>query len=87
MDVISILQKKRQEITGFEVRIDVEQADAHPHVFTRIAVTYVVTGHEVDPEAVSRAIELSKDRYCPASAMLEKAVAIEHHYEIVPAAG
>jgi len=87
MDVISILQKKRQEITGFEVRIDVEQVDAHPHVFTRIAVTYIVTGHEVDPEAVSRAIELSRDRYCPASAMLEKAVAIEHDYEIVPAAG
>ena len=87
MDVISILQKKRQEITGFEVTIDVEQADEHPYVFTKIDVTYLVTGHEVDPNAVERAIELSRDRYCPASAMLAKAVEIEHHFEIFPASG
>lgn len=85
MDVISILQKKRQDVKNFEVKIDVEQADKHPHVFTKIDVHYVITGSEIDPSAVERAIELSKTRYCPASNMLEKATPIEHTYEIITA--
>lgn len=87
MDVISILQKKRQDVTGLEVRMDVEQAREHPHVFTKIVLTYVVAGNGVDPLAVARAIELSRDRYCPASAMLGKATPIECRYEIVEAVG
>lgn len=83
MDVISILQKKRQDITDFTVEIEVEQADSHPHVFTLIRVNYVITGKDVDPKAVERAIELSATRYCPASAMLEKATPIEHEFKII----
>jgi putative redox protein len=87
MDVISILQKKHQDVTGLEVRMEVEQAREHPHVFTKIVLTYVVSGNRVDPLAVARAIELSRDRYCPASAMLAKATPIECRYEIVESAG
>ena len=83
MDVISILKKKQQDVTGLEVRVDVEQAREHPHVFTRIVLTYLISGNGVDPQAVERAIELSRDRYCPASAILEKAAPIEQRYEIL----
>jgi putative redox protein len=82
MDVISILSKKRQEITGFNVRVDAERADEHPKVFTSITVHYEVRGRNIDPKAVERAIELSETRYCPAQGMLAKAVSIEHTYTI-----
>jgi putative redox protein len=86
MDVISILQKKQQEVSGFEVRVHAEQASEHPHVFTHIVIEYVVTGHHVDPAAVDRAIELSATKYCPAQAMLAKVVPIEHKVTILEAA-
>jgi putative redox protein len=82
MDTISILLKKRQEITSFEVIVHAERADEHPKVFTNITVEYLIEGHAVDPAAVERAIELSATKYCPAQAMLEKAARIEHKYSI-----
>jgi putative redox protein len=82
MDVISILQKKRQEVTGFEVQIHAERATDHPKVFTHITIEYLVEGHQVDPAAVERSIELSETKYCPAQAMLKKALVIEHKYTI-----
>jgi len=83
MDVISILQKKRQEVTGFEVKVHADRADEFPKVFTHVTVEYNIIGHNVDPVAVERAIELSSTKYCPAQAMLAKAVTIEHKYTIV----
>jgi putative redox protein len=83
MDVISILQKKQQEVSAFEVRVHAEQAGEHPHVFTHVLVEYVVTGHAISAAAIERAIELSKTKYCPAYAMLSKAVQIEHKYKII----
>ncbi len=77
MDVISILEKKRQKVGGFEVRLHGDRAAEHPKVFTRIVVEYVVTGTGVDRAAVERAVELSETKYCPAMAMLRKAVPIE----------
>src|SRR5512136_2575938 len=65
MDVISIIQKKKQAVTGFEVQVHAEQQGEHPHVFTRAVITYLVTGHNVDEAAVVRAIELSATKYCP----------------------
>ena len=62
MDVISILSKKRQDITGFRVRVDAERAEEHPKVFTAITVHYTVRGRNIDPAAVERAIELSETR-------------------------
>jgi putative redox protein len=72
MDVISILEKKRQEVTGFEVLVHGDRAEDHPKVFTKINVEYVVTGHAVDPEAVKRAVELSENKYCSVMAMIRK---------------
>lgn len=86
MDVISILQKKQQQVSGFEVRVQAEQASEHPHVFTHIVIEYVVSGHHVDPAAVDRAIELSATKYCSAQAMLAKVVPIEHKVTILEAA-
>jgi putative redox protein len=83
MDVISILRKKRQNVTSFDVQLDADQTDTQPHVFTHIMIRYIIRGHNVRPAAVERAIELSVTKYCPAQAMLEKAVTIEHSYEII----
>jgi putative redox protein len=83
MDVLSILRKKRQEVTSFEVLLDAQQADEHPRVFTHIDVKYVIRGKGVRAEAVERAIELSETKYCPAQAMLAKSAVIEHTYEII----
>ena len=78
MDVISILKKKQQEVTSFEVKVHAERTSEHPKVFTHAAVEYIVTGHQINPEAVERAVELSVTKYCPAQAMLMKAFPIEH---------
>ncbi len=83
MDVISILRKKRQDITGFEVQLEAKQANEHPRIFTYIKVNYLVHGRNLKPEAIERAIELSETKYCPAQAMLSMVTTIEHSYEIV----
>ncbi len=80
MDVISILQKKRQQVTRFEVRVHADRAAEHPKVFTHITIEYIVTGHHVEPAAIERSIELSVTKYCPAQAMLGKVCTIEHIY-------
>lgn len=85
MDVISILRKKRQDVTGFEVKTHAERSDTHPKVFTAVIVTYIITGRNIDPKAVERAIDLSENAYCPAQAMLAKAVPISHTYQIIAA--
>ena len=72
MDVISILQKKRQEISDFRVEVDADRADEHPRVLTEAVIEYHVTGKDVSEKAVMRAIELSATRYCPAQSMLAK---------------
>lgn len=82
MDVISILTKKKQEVTAFEVKVHAEQAEEFPKVFTQAVITYLVTGHAVDEAAVLRAIELTATKYCPAQAMLGKVVPMELVYEI-----
>jgi putative redox protein len=85
MDVISILTKKKQEVTSFEVKVHAEQAADFPKVFTHMVITYLVTGHAVEEIAVVRAIELSETKYCPVQAMLGKVVPIEMLYEIFEA--
>ncbi len=83
MDVVSILQKKRQPLRCVEVVATGERADEHPRVYTHIHLEFVVYGTGVQAEAVERAIELSQTKYCPASAMLSKAVNITTSYRIV----
>jgi len=82
MDVISILKKKQQKVTGFDVKVHTDHATDHPKVFTRAVITYVVTGNNVDETAVTRAIGLSATKYCPAQAMLGKVIPMELLYEI-----
>jgi len=85
MDVISILRKKREEVHNLDVKAHAERAEGHPKIFTKIRLEYVVTGKNVKPNAVERAIELSADIYCPAHAMLGQVAEIETHYTIVEA--
>jgi putative redox protein len=80
VDVVSILQKKRQPLTGLRVSAIATQADAPPRVFTHIKLTYAVHG-KLSRKAVEDAVSLSKNKYCSVSLMLEKAAKVE--YEIV----
>ncbi len=82
MDVISVLQKKRQQVTRFEVRVDAPRSPEHPKVFTRATLNYIVTGRNVEEAAVLRSIELSATKYCPAQIMLGQAFPMDLQYEI-----
>jgi len=83
MDFISILRKKRQDVTGYEVQVQGIRAEEHPKVFVEISIEHLVTGHNVQPAAVERAIELSATRYCGAEAMLGKVAHIKNTYHII----
>lgn len=83
MDVISILRKKRQNVTGLEMNVKGERADSHPHVYKDVHIEYVVRGKEIQKEAVERAIALSLDKYCSVGATIAKAGTITHSYRIV----
>ena len=85
MDVISIMRKKRQEITAYEVSVQTDLAEQHPKVFTQASILYKVIGKEIDEAALRRAIQLSAERYCPAQGMLDKVMPIELRYEIYEA--
>jgi len=87
MDVISILQKKRQQVTQFDVRVDAAIAKEYPKVFTNALITYVVTGTDIEEAAVLRAIELSATKYCPAQFMFGQIFPIDLQYEIYEAEG
>jgi putative redox protein len=82
-DVVLILQRGRQEVTGCEVKLTAERAEADPKVFTRIHFHFVVRGKKLKPDAVERAIKLSAEKYCSASIMLGKTAEITHDHEIV----
>ncbi len=83
MDILAILRKKRQDITAYEVRVLGERTEDHPKVFVEIAVEHIFTGHAIRPEAVQRAIELTEERYCGASAMLGKTAKLTHTFRVV----
>jgi putative redox protein len=82
-DVVLILKRGRHAISGCEVRLTAERAEADPKVFTHIHFHYRVKGRQLKPEAVARAIELSKDKYCSASIMIGKTAEITHDFEII----
>ena len=76
MDVISILQKKRQDVTAFETQVHADRAAEHPKVYTEITMEYIVTGHGVELDALERAVELSESKYCSVNGMLKQSVKI-----------
>lgn len=86
MDVISILRKKRQDVTGFQLKVDGVRSEEHPKVYTDITITYIVTGRNLDPEAVARSIELSVTKYCSVYPMLSQAATMHTKYEVHEAA-
>jgi len=77
MDVVSILKKKRQEITAFEVRVHADRAADHPKVFTHIVIEYIISGNDLSEDAVKRAVQLSEEKYCPAQAMFKEIMPME----------
>ncbi len=81
-DVVSILQKKRVIIDGFEMNISADLTDEHPKVYQNMHIEYVFYGKDINPKDVERAIELSQTKYCGVTAMLEKAMEITHTYKI-----
>ena len=84
-DVVLILKRGRQDITGCEARLQAERAETDPKVFTKINFHFIVTGRNLKPDAVERAIKLSAEKYCSASIMLGKTAEITHTWEIVEA--
>ena len=82
MDVLSILRKKRQQVSGLSVEVQGSRADQHPRVYTRFDVLYRVRGTNIDPQAVARAIELSTTRYCPVIGLLGEVAEVATHSEI-----
>jgi putative redox protein len=88
MDVIDILKKSRQDVTNCVTQLTAERADSVPSVFTRIHVHFLVTGRNLKPRHVERAVELSATKYCSASMMLERGgVEITHSFDVVEAEG
>lgn len=85
-DVVAILRKARQAVEDCRVELEAERAEAPPRVFTRIHIRFVVSGRDLKPAAVERAVNLSAEKYCSATLMLRDAVDITHSFEIVDAA-
>lgn len=84
-DVLLILKRGRQQVSGCEVSLRAERAETDPKVFTRIHFHFRVSGKDLKPEAVERAIRLSAEKYCSASIMLGKTAELTHDWEIIAA--
>ncbi len=82
-DVVLILKRGRQDVSGCELRLTAERAESDPKVFTRIHFHFTVRGHSLKPDSVERAIKLSAEKYCSASIMLGKTAEMSHRWEIV----
>lgn len=82
-DVVTILKRGRHDITGCEVKLSAERATDDPKVFTAIHLHFIVTGKNLKPEAVERAVTLSAEKYCSASIMLAKTASMTHGWEII----
>ena len=82
-DVISILKKSRQAVSDCYVKLEAERAESDPKVFTRIHMHFVVTGKDIKPETVEKAIKLSAEKYCSASIMLGQTAEITHDFEVI----
>lgn len=84
-DVVMILKKSRQDVEGCTAALKAERASQDPKIFTKIHFHFTVTGHNLNPSTVERAITLSHEKYCSASIMLAKSAELTHSFEIVEA--
>jgi len=82
-DVVMILKRGRERVSDCVVELDAERAETEPRVFTRIVMRYLISGHGLDPKKVERAVNLSAEKYCSATAMLAKTAVITHEIEII----
>jgi putative redox protein len=83
-DVITVLrQKYHQKVTGYAVRVEADQADRPPQVFTAVRIHHVVSGIDIDESALQEAIRLSEEKYCSVGAMVQKSATLHTTYEIV----
>lgn len=82
MDVISILRKKRQDVTGYTISVRGVRREEHPQTFAAISVEHEVTGKGISPDAVRRAVELSETKYCSVGATLGLTAAISHTFRV-----
>ena len=82
-DVINILRKQHQDVTAYDVFVEADQSPTPPAVFQRIRIRHMVTGHDVDPLLVEKAIRLSDEKYCAVGNMLKDCAAIATTYEII----
>ena len=83
VDVVSILRKKRQEVTDYRVEVSGERRDEHPRSFKRMEVHHIVTGRSISEQSVAQAIQLSEEKYCSVAATLRPTVAIVSSYKII----
>ena len=81
-DVVGILEKKRQRVSGYEIEVRAERRAEHPRIYTKIEVVHRLRGHSIDPKAVAHAVELSETKYCSVSAMLGASAELSMRYEI-----
>ena len=82
MDIISILRKKRQDVTAYEVHIHGLRAEEHPKVYKEITIEHILSGHNIQAAAVQRAIQLSQEKYCGVGNILDKTAKIKHTFTI-----
>ena len=87
VDVVSILRKKRQDVTDYRVEVGGERRDEHPRSYRRMEVHHIVTGRNISERSVAQAIELSEEKYCSVAATLRPTAAIVSSYEIIEAEG
>jgi putative redox protein len=82
IDVVLILKRSREAVTDCDVEIEAERADTDPKIFTSIKLHFIVSGHNLDPKKVERAVKLSHEKYCSASAMLSATAKMTYDVEI-----
>jgi putative redox protein len=83
MDIVSILKKKKQAISGIEINVNGEKAESYPQKFIGIEIEFIVKGKNISEEAVKRAVHLSMEKYCSVKATLEGSASIDYTYTII----
>ena len=83
MDIVSILKKKKQTISGFEINVNGQKAESYPQKFTGIDIEFIIKGKNISEEAVKRAVQLSMEKYCSVKATLEGSANINYAYKII----
>ena len=84
-DIVMILERMREKVTDLDISLEGERAGEDPKVFTHVKLVYRITGYKLKPANVERAVKLSAEKYCSASAMFGKTASIEHSFEIIEA--